>query len=217
MAVSLLQWLETSFVTINLLSLSILFFLALITDIGIPVPFFLDTVLLLTAYKVLINPDHNWIPVILILIMLFIGRQAGSGILYFISRHLGHRFLKRVINKFPSLGDGLESLKTRLHHWAPLAVTSGRLTPGLLQITSIASGTIHLRYSYFAAGIAMASLIYDGLIVLLAFIAAHSPKAADMDFMFWVLIATIICVSILWPVIFVVIQRNKQKPEALEV
>ncbi len=211
MVESFLLWLETYFVTTNPLGLTVLFSLAVITDIGFPVPFFLDTVLLLTAYKVCINPDPNWMPVILIVIMLFIGRQAGSGILYLMSRYLGHSFLKRVIKYFPSMGNGLEAIKTRLHHWAPLVVVTGRLTPGLLQITSVASGTIRLRYSYFASGIAIASLIYDGLIILLAYIAAHNPKAADMDFMFWILIAMIICVSILWPLIFVIIQRNKKK------
>jgi membrane protein DedA with SNARE-associated domain len=206
-----LQWLETSFVTTNPLGLTILFSLAVITDIGVPVPFFLDTVLLLTAYKVWINPIHNWTSVILIVVMLFVGRQVGSGILYLLSRYLGQAFLKRVTKYFPSMANGLDSFKTRLHHWAPLVVVTGRLTPGLLQMTSVASGTIRLRYWYFAAGVALASLIYDGLLIVLAFIAAHNPRATDTNFTFWVLIAMVILVGILWPVMFVVIQRNKKK------
>lgn len=209
-----LHWLETSFVTTNPLGLTVLFSLAVITDIGVPVPFFLDTVLLLTAYKVWINPEPNWTPVIMIVVMLFVGRQVGSGILYLLSRYLGQAFTKRVKKYFPSMVNGLDSFKTRLHHWAPLAVVTGRLTPGLLQMTSVASGTIRLRYYYFAAGIALASLIYDGLLIVLAFVAAHSPKAADINFTFWVIIAMIVTVSVLWPVIFVVIQRNKKKAAA---
>jgi membrane protein DedA with SNARE-associated domain len=216
MVEGILQWLETSFVATNPLGLTVLFFLAVITDIGVPVPFFLDTVLLLTAYKICINPDPNWTPVILIVVMLFLGRQVGSGVLYLLSRYLGHAFLKLVQKYFPSMGNGLDSFKNRLHHWAPLVVVTGRLTPGLLQMTSVASGTIRLRYYYFALGIALASLIYDGLLIVLAFVAAHSPKGSDINFTFWLLIATVIVMGILWPVIFWVIRRNKKKTDSLK-
>ena len=206
----LLYQLEHTFVTTNPRGLIILFSLAVITDIGVPVPFVLDTVLLLTAFKVWINPDPNWMPVLLIVLMLFVGRQVGSGILYLMSRYLGNTFLNWIKKRFPSIGNRLDSFKTRLKHWAPLVVVTGRLTPGLLQITSVASGTIRMRYQYFALGIALASLIYDGILILLAFIAAHNPKAADANFTVWVLITMVIIVCILWPLIFVIIQRSKK-------
>jgi membrane protein DedA with SNARE-associated domain len=211
-----LHYLESAFNTTNPPGLIILFALAVITDIGVPVPFLLDTVLMLTAYKVLISGHPHWTPVIMIVIMLFLGRQVGSGILYLMSRYLGNAFLNWIKKKFPSIGNRLDSLKTRLKHWAPLVVVTGRLTPGLLQITSVASGTIRMRYDYFALGIALASLIYDGILILLAFVAAHNPKAADVDFTIWLLIVMVVIVCILWPLIFVVIQRNKKKAEAIK-
>jgi len=165
---------------------------------------------MLTAYRVLISSHPHWTPVIMIIIMLFIGRQIGSGILYSLSRYFGEAFLNRIIKLFPSVGNGLDSFKTRLTHWASLVVVTGRLTPGLLQITSVASGAIRMRYRDFALGIAMASLIYDGILILLAFIAAHNPKSSDVNFTIWLLIAMVIIVCILWPLIFVVIQRNKK-------
>jgi membrane protein DedA with SNARE-associated domain len=205
--------LESTFVTTNPRGLIILFSLTVITDIGLPVPFVLDTILLLTAFKVWINPDPNWMPVLLIILMLFVGRQVGSGILYLLSCHFGNAFLNQIKKKFPSVGSRLDSFKTRLMHWAPLVVVTGRLTPGLLQITSVASGTIRLRYLYFTLGIALSSLIYDGILILLAFIAAHNPKADDIDFTFWVLIAMVVIVCIFWPIIFVFIRRSKKKDE----
>lgn len=205
----LLYQLEHTFVATNPRGLIVLFLLAVITDIGVPVPFVLDTILLLTAFKVWINPDPNWMPVVLIVLMLFVGRQAGSGLLYILSGHLGNAFLNRIKKRFPSLGNRLEAFKIRLKHWATFVVLTGRLTPGLLQITSVASGTIHLRYQYFALGIALSSLIYDGILVLLAFIAAHNPRAEDADFTIWVLIAMVVMVCILWPLIFIAIQHKK--------
>jgi membrane protein DedA with SNARE-associated domain len=213
---NLLTQLESTFVPTNPRGLLALFSLAVITDIGVPVPFVLDTILLLTAFQVWISPHHNWMPVILIVLMLFVGRQVGSGILYLLARRLGRAFLSRVEKRFPSVGFRLEAFKLRLRHWAPLVVVTGRLTPGLLQITSIASGTMRMRYQYFAAGIAMASLIYDGILVFLAFIAAHNPGADNADFTIWLLIALVITVGILWPLIFFLVQRSKNRPPDLE-
>jgi membrane protein DedA with SNARE-associated domain len=204
---ALLNHLETTFSPDNPYGLVILFFLAVITDIGIPVPFFLDTVLILTAFKT--GPLS--IQVILIVIMLFLGRQLGSGILYLLSRFLGKGFIRWLKCHIPSIGNGMDSFVTRMNHIAPLAVATGRLTPGLLQITSVASGAIRLRYSHFAIGIAISSLVYDFILILLGFIAAHHPRSGDTNFTIWLLISMIIIVCFLWPLIFLLSHRNGKK------
>ena len=184
-----------------------LFALAIVTDIGIPAPFILDTVLILTAYQ----SGPISMPVLLTVLALFLGRQIGSGILYLLSRLLGKAFSRWLQRHFPILREGLDSLGKRLSRWALLAVVTGRLTPGLLQITSVAAGTIRLRYYQFALGIALSSIIYDGILVLLGFIAAHSPKSQDINFTFWMLIAILIMVCILWPLIFILLRRSGRK------
>ena len=95
--------LEATFNPGNPSGLLILFFLAVIADIGIPIPFVLDSVLLLTAFKVWIAPDPVWTPVVLIIVMLFIGRQAGSALLYFLTRLLGKSFINWLKRRFPSM------------------------------------------------------------------------------------------------------------------
>jgi membrane protein DedA with SNARE-associated domain len=212
---ALLQNMEATFNPGNPSGLLILFFLAVITDIGVPIPFVLDTILVLSAYRAWTAPHPLWIPVILIVVMLFIGRQAGSGILYLLSRLLGKVFLNWLRCHVPSIGNRLESFGARIEHWAPLTIATGRLTPGLLQLTSVTAGAIRLRYYYFAMGVAISSIIYDGILVLLAFIAAHSPRANDPDFTIWLLIALIAVVCILWPVIYVFSQRSARKAARL--
>ncbi len=214
--INFLKYLETTINPGNPSGILVLFSLAVITDIGIPVPFVLDTVLILTAYHGWTSHNPTWIPVIIIVVILFIGRQVGSGILYLLSRLLGKVFLNWLKCHFPSMGSRLESLGDRLQHWAPMTIATGRLTPGLLQITSVAAGAIRMRYYYFALGIAIASLIYDGILVLLAFIAAHSPRANDPNFTIWLLIALIAVVCILWPLIYVMTQRNARKAARLQ-
>jgi membrane protein DedA with SNARE-associated domain len=199
--------LETTFNTANPNGLLVLFFLAVITDIGVPVPFVLDSVLLLTAY----NTGPFSMPVLLIVLMLFFGRQAGSAILYLLSRLLGKVFVNWLKCHFPSWSARLNSYRDRLWRWSPLAIATGRLTPGLLQITSVVSGTIRIRYYHFALGIALASLIYDGILILLAFIARHGPKSTDINFTIWLLVAMVVIVCILWPLVFLFVQRSNKK------
>jgi membrane protein DedA with SNARE-associated domain len=206
-----LSQLEATFSTGNPSGLVILFFLAAVTDIGVPVPFVLDTILILASYHSTAGGAGPLsFPVLLIVAMLFAGRQLGSGILYLLSRFLGKKFLNWLKRHVPSIGDKLDAFKTRLSHWAVLAVTTGRLTPGLLQITSVASGTICLRYSHFVLGIAISSIVYDGILILLGFIAAHSPRSSDINFTIWVLIAMMIIVCVLWPLIFMIVRRGKK-------
>jgi membrane protein DedA with SNARE-associated domain len=202
--------LESTFDSSNPSGLLILFFLAAITDIGIPIPFVLDSILLLTAYRVWAMHDPHWSPMVWIIIMLFSGRQLGSGILYLISRSLGKIFYNWTKRRVPSVGNRLDSFCGRLSHWAPLAVTTGRLTPGLLQVTTVAAGLIRLRFIYFVLGVALSSVIYDGILVLLGFITAHSPRAHDANFTLLLLISLIVVVCILWPIVFIVTQRRRK-------
>jgi membrane protein DedA with SNARE-associated domain len=191
----------------NPVGLLSLFALAVVTDIGIPAPFVLDTVLILTSYQ----SGPLSLPVLLTVVALFTGRQLGSAILYLLSRLLGKAFIHWLQRHFPKLGEGLESLGRRLSRWAVLAVATGRLTPGLLQITSVAAGTIRLPYYQFALGIAISSIIYDGLLVILGFIAANSPKSSDINFTFWMLIAILIIICVLWPLLFFLLRRSSKK------
>jgi membrane protein DedA with SNARE-associated domain len=212
---NLLNWMQAIFFGGDHNGLLIIFALAVITDIGVPVPFVLDTVLILAAYKVFFEVNQNWLPVILMVLMLFVGRQIGSGILYGLARFLGGGFIGWVERHFPSVGKRLNSFCARPGRWAPLAVITGRLTPGLLQITSVAAGAVRLRYDYFAIGIALASIIYDGILILLGFFAAHSPKADDANFTFWLLIVLMVIVCILWPLLVVMVRRSSKKAAKL--
>jgi membrane protein DedA with SNARE-associated domain len=149
--------------------------------------------------------------VLLIVVMLFLGRQAGSAVLYWLSRLLGKIFLAWLQRHFPSIGIRLQAFTTKLDRWAPLAVATARLTPGLLQVTSVAAGAICLRYSHFAAGITISSLVYDGILILLGFIAASSPRSSDANFTVWLLISMVIIVCILWPLLFLLVRRMGKK------
>jgi len=203
---------ESTFSLTNPIPLIVVFLVVLLADIGFPAPFVDDMALLVTSYGVFSKPNPNLTPVVLIVAALFVGRQIGSGILYLISRVVGGAFLKWVKRHIPSIGNKLDAFKSRLGRKAVLVITTGRLTPGLLQVTSVVSGACHLNYYQFALGIAISSIIYDGALVILGLIAAHSPLSRDPNLTLWLLITMIVIVSILWPLIFVLVQRSKKKP-----
>jgi membrane protein DedA with SNARE-associated domain len=203
--------LEKTFSVDNPSGLLILFFLAVVTDIGLPVPFVLDSILMLTAYNVLTTHEQTWTTVVLIVIMLFVGRQVGSSILYLLSRVLGKVFINWLKCHFPIIGNRLDFYRERLDRWSPLAVATGRLTPGLLQITSVIAGTMCLRYYYFSLGIAISSIVYDGILIFFGYIAAHSSRSLDTNFGLWLMVGMIVIVCLLWPVVFICIQRSCRK------
>ncbi len=203
---------ESTFSLAHPLGLLVVFCIVIIADIGFPVPFVDDLALLVTSFGIFSKPNPDYTPIILIVAALFVGRQIGSGVLYIIARVAGGPFLSWLKRRIPAIGKRLDSFKSRLDRYAVLAVTTGRLTPGLLQVTSIVSGAVRLNYYQFALAIALSSLVYDGVLVLLGFIAAHSPASRDPNLTFWLLISMIIIVTILWPVIFILSRRDKRPP-----
>jgi membrane protein DedA with SNARE-associated domain len=210
---SFLPQIDQAFNAGNPSGLLILCALAIVADIGIPIPFVLDTILILRAYDLFSRNSSDLLPLLWMVVALFVGRQIGSAILYFLARLMGKVFLSWLQRHFPSIGNRLDSFKYRLNAWAPLAICTARLTPGLLQITSVCAGAIRLKYIQLITGITASSLIYDGLLILLGFIAAKGPRSSDINFTIWLLIAMLIIVCILWPLIFVMLNRKTRNSE----
>jgi membrane protein DedA with SNARE-associated domain len=205
-----LPFIEQSFSTGNPSGLLILCAMAVVADVGIPIPFVLDTILILRAYDIFRQSTHDVVPLLWMVAALFLGRQIGSAVLYLLSRVLGKAFLNWLRRHFPTFSSRLDSFKCSLNAWASLAICTARLTPGLLQITSVCSGAIRLNYAHFVIGITLSSLIYDGILILLGFIAANSPRSSDINFTIWLLIAMLIIVCILWPLVFMVLSRKSR-------
>jgi membrane protein DedA with SNARE-associated domain len=129
---------------------------------GVPFPFVLQGVLFFIGYQITQQAALKLIPVVVVLVM---GRQFGSAIVYFLARFLGKPFVNRIGKRFPSWQSQLDKLKRKLSRQAPVAVAIGRLTPGLLVPTSLTSGAIGLRYEYFALGIALSTVVWDGTFI----------------------------------------------------
>lgn len=143
----------------NLLALAALFLMLALTEIGIPFPFAVQGILFFVGFQL----TRNAISVVPVLLILVGGRQFGSAVVYWLARILDTTFTGWFERRFR--GAKLDRLKIKLHRRAPLAVAIGRLTPGLLVPTSLASGAMRLRYGHFAMGIALSALVWDGTFI----------------------------------------------------
>ena len=74
-----------------------------------------------------------------------------------------------ISNKFPSFSERLESLNYKLARKETIAIIAGRLIPGLLYVTTLAAGSLRVKYKQFFIGVAISSLLYDGILIFIGF------------------------------------------------
>lgn len=182
----------------NPLGLGLLFLLGVFTDIGIPLLLSLEIFLMFASYYA--GPLST--QVFFIILMLLLGRETGAAILFWISYWLGDTFMNWLQRHFPWFVRGLTKLKSRVQRRTTLMVVLLRLTPGFLQAPSILAGGLHLRYTSFAAGVAISSLIYDFGLVLFGFIARETTKSSPQELQDYFVFGFIIIIILMWVILF---------------
>jgi membrane protein DedA with SNARE-associated domain len=176
--------------------LIVLFGVAVITDIGIPFGFALDSLLMVAAYQA--GPLSQ--QVLIMMVTLLLGRQVASGLLYLTARMLGTSILtsRRLLKRFPSIPDKLEKAKQQVGSQAPPTIALARLTPGLLQLSSIAAGVLRVDYWHFFAGVTLASAIYDVVVILIGTLARGVLASFHVDFSAWLVLVCTISIPLIW-------------------
>ncbi len=167
-----LQAFATSAIAQNSLeALAALFLVAAFTEVGVPFPFIIDGALFITSFDSGIFSYH----VPLVILALTLGREAGAAVIFWVSRFAGDAFIRWMGKRFPKLklSERMAWLNARLVHRAPMAVAVARLTPGLLTVSSIAAGYSGMRYYQFVLGIILASVVADGILVIIGFAAKY--------------------------------------------
>jgi membrane protein DedA with SNARE-associated domain len=176
--------------------LAALFILGILSDIGVPFFFLLETFLFFASYYV--GPLS--VPVLLIVLMLLIGRECGAAVLYWLSSILGSPLIGWVGKRFPRLRQNLWQFRAKLSKRTVVAVAVVRLTPGLLQVPSLTAGVMRLPYLRFVAGVAISSLIYDVAFIVFGFLARIGLQnlAQEMRTYFIIGLIALIIVVIIW-------------------
>jgi membrane protein DedA with SNARE-associated domain len=174
-----------------------LFFISALTEIGIPFPFILDTILIFTGYQ------HGLLSkeVGMIMLSLLLGRVVGASVIYWLTRFIGTVFVNWISKRYPFIQKRLNWLTEKLSRNAPVAVAIARLTPGLLTPSTVASGIICLRFYYLLLGIAISSIVADGVLLLIGFGTSHGLKYLGFAPSLWLIIViTIVIAGIAWAI-----------------
>jgi membrane protein DedA with SNARE-associated domain len=176
-------------------ALVVLLLMSALTEMGIPFPFVVDSVLVVAGYQ-----NGLWsLPVGKIVLFLILGRLIGAAVIYWLSRYLGVRFINWVVKRFPKLLTGMTWLNTKLSRRAPLAIAIARLTPGILTSSSIAAGCIRMSFPQFMLGIILASIIADASLLLLGFSTGYGLKWFGFTPAPWMLVVIAVAViALIW-------------------
>jgi membrane protein DedA with SNARE-associated domain len=187
--------------------LGVLFSLGIVGDIGVPLLFTVEVFLFFTSYNV--GPLST--QVLLVVLMLLLGRETGAASLYWVSRILGSPLINRVGKRFPWLPNRIKWVETRLNRQPALSVAVVRLTPGLLQIPSLAAGGMRLRYFDFALGVALSSLAYDIVIILFGLSARFGLENLKTNPTPYLMVGFIIFSSIVWLALYFASRRSLRR------
>ena len=187
----MIDWINAALATLaasisvdNPAGLAAIFFIAASCDIGIPFPFVLDTIVFFTVYRV---GALSW-PVLLVLVMLLGGSLMGTSILYWVSRLLGSRFVNWVGRCSKFLQRNFEQFQNRLGKWKIPVIVAARLTPGLMQVSSVAAGTTRIPYYQMVLSIVFSFIVYDGTLIAMGTLARLGLGEVSPQYSAWIVI-----------------------------
>jgi len=190
-----------------------IFLITVSCDIGVPFPFVLDTILFFTTYEI---GAFSW-PVLLIILMIWGGRLLGTGILYWVSRLLGPRFVDWVGKRSKFLRRNFEQFQNRLGSWTIPVIVAARLTPGLMQVSSVAAGTMRVRYNKVVLAIVFSSIVYDGTLIALGTLAKLGFKGVGPQYSAWIVIGFVVIMTVVFVAVHLIRRRLKWNQHSDEI
>jgi len=209
---TMIEWINGALSTLaasisvdNPTGLAAIFFITVSCDIGIPFPFVLDTILFFTTYKM---GALSW-PVLLVLMMLLGGSLLGTSIIYWVSRLLGTRFVDWVGRRSKFLRRNLEQFQNKLGRWTIPVIVAARLTPGLMQVSSVAAGTIRIPYYQVVLASVFSFIIYDGTLIILGTLARLGLKDVGPEYSAWIVIGFVVIMAAIFVTVHLIRRRSK--------
>jgi len=216
----MIDWINAALATLaasisvdNPAGLAAIFFIAASCDIGIPFPFVLDTIVFFTTYEV---GALSW-PVLLVLVMLFGGSLLGTSILYWVSRLLGPRFVDWIGRRSRFLRRNLEQFQNRLGKWTIPIIVAARLTPGLMQVSSVAAGTTRIPYYQMVLSMVFSFIVYDGTLIALGTLARLGLGDVGPEYSAWIVIGFVVIMTAVFAAIHFIRRRTRWGQRSAEI
>jgi membrane protein DedA with SNARE-associated domain len=155
------------------LAIAVICSLLFVEELGVPLPMFPASGLLLVAGVMIAAGDVSpWF----FLPIAYVACVTGALLGYTWSRHLGQERLERLADRL-RLRRHLDSTAERLHRGGWLGVSIGRVLPGTRVYTSLIAGVTAMPFPTFMWGLLGADLVW--LVVLVGLGVAVGIPAAD--------------------------------------
>ncbi len=192
----------------NPLSLVIIFGMVVFAEMGIIIPFIIEPALFLITYQ--LGPFS--IAVWLFVLMMTLGRQVGTSAVYWLARLAGRTVARFARRRFPHMVDRfltrLRRFEKRLGKRQILALATARLTPGLVQVSTVAAGALKIRYLFTLAGAFVAGIIYDGTLVFMGSLAHYGLRGIDQKYSLFIALGLTVIVGL---ITFIVGRLRREK------
>ncbi len=152
-----------------------LFFITALTEIGIPFPYIVDTVLFVSSYQTRAITTQLGVVVAVI----FAGRLSGASTMYWLTRTLGNALISWMSRRFPRLHRRYAKVTYRIHRRAVPGIIVTRLMQ-LLTLASVAAGAIKVPYHHFLIGVTVSAIVFDGALVAFGMLAGHGLQRYEV-------------------------------------
>lgn len=184
----------------------VLFFMCLIGEFGLSIPFLLETIWILSGYQ-LSRGQLSPFSLLLLVAGTVAGRETGSVILYYLSRFgslpLIRFYERRFEKKMTDKNTVPQRIASGLSHLSPFAVAIGRLM--WLRIPLTLTLGVQRRAKTLVIAVFMAAVAWDASYIILGATAGTAVMARPVTMVFY----SIAGLSFLYVVTFIVKRIRK--------
>ena len=180
----------------SLLWLGIIFVLAVLMEVGLPVtsPIF-EGLLIFTGFQV-VHTDYI-AAALPFLAVAMVGRVCGSMASYRLSSSLGNTVIDRIGKRIRVTQERIDLVKQRLGTLAIPGIIVARFTPGLGLASNIASGVSRIGYRRFLTAVLIHVLAWEAIFLALGALGgevskAFNPQLYPTVLVIWIVVMVIV-------------------------
>ena len=182
----------------SLLWLAIIFLLAMLGEMGLPVTCpILESLLLFTGFQIALGAYI--VASIPFLVIALAGRLCGSTSTYWLSSSLGTRIVDKFGKRIRITRERLEWVRQKLQSFALPTIISVRFVPGFTVLSTIACGLSRIPYRKLFAAVAIQVVAWEAIFLTLGALGgkvsgSFNPQIQPILLVIW--IAVIITVAL---------------------
>ena len=147
--------------------------------------------------------------IIYVFVIVFLGRQFGAGLIYWLTRLLGNVIISWFTRRYKKAEKNWENVTEKISTQAPMPIALVRLT-GLMTLASVLSGAMQIRYISFFLGVAFSALIFDGSLIILGLITKYGFRFIGFTPSVWHVALGLIILMSIFMVVVTIINRRRQ-------